>query len=165
MGRQIPLIYMDKIEYKLIPALQINDALALIRRSFNDYLSSSYSELGAHNFMAAVNAPALKSDKPDNPNMFFGAYVNGVLAGVITIFNKSHIKFLFIDKPFAGQKLAAGLIKHVSLNYFIPAGITEVTVNSSPYAQGFYKKTGFAVMQPEQEQGGIRFIPMKLTLS
>jgi predicted GNAT family N-acyltransferase len=36
-----------------------------------------------------------------------------------------------------------------------------MTVFSSPYAAGFYRKMGFADTDAEQTVNGIRFIPMK----
>ena len=42
--------------------------------------------------------------------------------------------------------------------------IRAVTVNSSPYAVGFYKKLGFVPLGPEKQADGIRFTPMRLSI-
>ena len=44
------------------------------------------------------------------------------------------------------------------------AGITHVTVNSSPYAVDFYHKIGFVDVREEIERDGIRFTPMRMEL-
>jgi predicted GNAT family N-acyltransferase len=44
------------------------------------------------------------------------------------------------------------------------SGITHVTVNSSPYAVGFYHKIGFTDVREEIEKDGIRFTPMSIEL-
>ncbi|MDN5360294.1 MAG: hypothetical protein PWQ84_1357, partial [Thermotogaceae bacterium] len=39
-----------------------------------------------------------------------------------------------------------------------------LTVNSSPYAVGFYHKMGFKDTDNELEKDGIRFVPMELSI-
>ena len=39
--------------------------------------------------------------------------------------------------------------------------IRAVTVNASPYAVGFYEKSGFVPLDKEQKANGIRFTPMR----
>ena len=41
--------------------------------------------------------------------------------------------------------------------------IRAVTVNSSPYAVGFYEKIGFQPVGPEKKADGIRVTSMRLT--
>ena len=42
--------------------------------------------------------------------------------------------------------------------------ITDISVNSSPNAVPVYEKLGFVRQQSEQENNGIRFVPMQLAL-
>lgn len=44
------------------------------------------------------------------------------------------------------------------------SSLKTVTVNSSPYAVGFYHKLGFTDISSEQIVDGIRFTPMRLEM-
>ncbi|HWQ89143.1 MAG TPA: GNAT family N-acetyltransferase, partial [Desulfitobacteriaceae bacterium] len=43
--------------------------------------------------------------------------------------------------------------------------VTEIDVNSSPYAVNIYKRMGFEQLDEEQEKDGIRFITMKKSIT
>ena len=73
--------------------------------------------------------------------------------------HQSHISLLFVDEEFhkmgVGRKLVHALCKIQR-----EIGSYRLTVNSSPYAVGFYHKVGFVDTNLEQAKDGIRFTPM-----
>ena len=48
--------------------------------------------------------------------------------------------------------------------HFRNPGLDTMSVNSGPNSVTFYEKVGFLPMAPEQEQNGIRFVPMVLSV-
>ena len=96
---------------------------------------------------------------------FWGCYQNNALAGVIALRSGQHISLLFVRERFHRLGIARKLMD-VAVDAVISEGprIRAVTVNSSPYAVGFYKKVGFVPLGPEQKADGIRFTSMRLTI-
>ena len=66
-------------------------------------------------------------------------------------------ELLHIGKNTALRLVQSGEIEALAQNPKIRA----VTVNASPYAVGFYEKSGFVPLDKEQKANGIRFTPMR----
>ncbi len=75
--------------------------------------------------------------------------------------DKTQISLLFVCEDFHRQDIAKNMLHH-ALNQLKAANekISQMTVNSSPYALEIYKKRGFRAISEIQEQNGIIFIPM-----
>lgn len=71
-----------------------------------------------------------------------------------------HISLMFVDKSFHNQGIARALFEHMHNQVKAEGKHKEMTVFSSPYAAGFYRKMGFVDTDKEQIVNGIRFIPM-----
>lgn len=129
-----------------------NEALELVLNVFMQFESPDYSPEGVASFKAFLS-DAVKITTLE----FYGAYIDGSLAGVIATRNAgNHIALLFVDgrwhRQGIGRKLFEEALKHSTLD--------TITVNSSPYAVEVYKKLGFEATDPEQMVDGIRFTPM-----
>jgi GNAT superfamily N-acetyltransferase len=83
------------------------------------------------------------------------------VVGVIALRPPCHISLLFVDKQHHHQGIARALFEHVLKSVKAKGKHKEMTVFSSPYAAGFYRKVGFIDTDAEQTVNGIRFIPMK----
>ena len=96
---------------------------------------------------------------------FWGCYLNNYLVGVIALRTGQHISLLFVRDKFHHLGVARKLI-NVAVDAVAMENpqIRAVTVNSSPYAVGFYKKLGFVPLGPEQRADGIRFTAMRLVI-
>ena len=86
------------------------------------------------------------------------------MVGIIGVRNTNHVSLLFVDRDYHRMGIASGLIRRF-IRDARTEGITYVTVNSSPYAVGFYHKIGFINLSEEIEKDGIRFTPMRLEIS
>jgi ribosomal protein S18 acetylase RimI-like enzyme len=82
------------------------------------------------------------------------------VCGVIAVRPPAHLSLLFVDSRCHNQGIARAMFEYA---LFRLSG-TEMTVNSSPYAVGFYRKMGFVETDREQTVNGIRFVPMKRSL-
>ena len=83
--------------------------------------------------------------------------------GVIALREGQHISLLFVRDKFHRLGIAGNLVRMaVSQVEMEEPKVRAVTVNSSPYAVGFYEKMGFRALGPEQKADGIRFTSMRL---
>ena len=84
--------------------------------------------------------------------------------GMLTLREKKHISLLFVDAAYHRNGIGSALIKFVAKYVVNEEGLDVLTVNSSPYAVGFYHKRGFRDTDEETIADGIRFTPMELRL-
>ena len=106
-----------------------------------------------HNMVEKVNQGEMK---------FYGCYLNQYLIGVIALRTGQHISLLFVRGKFHHLGVATKLVEIVENEVLAQnPKIRAVTVNASPYAVGFYEKSGFVPLDKEQKANGIRFTPMR----
>lgn len=79
------------------------------------------------------------------------------LAGVIVVRDGNHLFHLFVAEPFQGRGWARQLWLRVLSQ--TPHG-ARITVNATPFAQGFYERMGFIATGPSVQTRGIAFVPM-----
>ena len=90
------------------------------------------------------------------------AYYQGdKILGVIATQDTSHISLMFVDKQYHRQGIARQLFDVVRDELRRNEKVTQITVNSSPYAVKAYEHLGFSRTGEQQEKGGIIFIPMR----
>lgn len=144
------------MDIRLVQPQEIPQALALVERVFAQFEAPDYSSRGVEtfrSFLADANSIAALT--------FYGAFFPGGLAGVIATRGASHISLFFVDAPHQGKGVGRALF--AAAKAACPA--CEMTVNSSPYAVEIYKRLGFHPLSGEQVTDGIRFTPMKCTIS
>lgn len=71
---------------------------------------------------------------------------------------------LFVKKEYHRRGIARRLFQIVKERCKNLSNVKEITVNSSPYALGFYARLGFINTAEEQTVAGIKFTPMKYLL-
>lgn len=140
-----------------IRKLSVNEregALTLVLSVFMQYEAPDYTEQGIESFVKSM-----KNKDFTNALEFYGAIQNQELIGVLaTRNNGNHIALLFVKGEYHKQGIGRKLFKTV-INLSTE---NKMTVNSSPYAIGFYRKVGFLPDRDEQVIDGIRFTPMTL---
>lgn len=129
------------------------NAIKLVWKVFLEFEAPYFEEKGVIAFRNSISNPEII-----NELVIYGAYENESLIGVIATRNKgNHIALLFVDKKYhrrgIGRKLFEVVLKNSTANI--------ITVNSSPYAIGFYHKLGFVDIGREQTRDGMIFTPMK----
>ena len=85
------------------------------------------------------------------------------MVGIIGVRNETHISLLFVDSEYHKRGIATKLVRSMFDQTMRKYGKREMTVNSSPYAVGFYHKMGFVDTNTEQLTDGIRYTPMKVS--
>lgn len=128
------------------------EAASLVWETFLLFEAPEYGSEGVETFRKFItdsdNLRALK---------IYGAFDGQRLCGVAATRKAgSHISLLFVRKEFHGRGAGRMLIERIRKD--APEG--RLTVHSSPYAVGFYRRMGFEATASEQLEDGIRFIPM-----
>lgn len=88
------------------------------------------------------------------------AFVDGRLAGVVAIRDRSHLYHLFVAAEFQKRGLARTLWNHAKQAALLAGSARIFTVNSTPHAEPVYERFGFQATGPRVEANGIAFIPM-----
>ena len=131
---------------------EIPEALNLIWQVFMQFVAPEYSKEGIDEFRKSLD------DKQRTRMLkFYGAFVNGTLAGVLCMRAPQHIGGFFVRSEYQGKGFGKALFEAMKKDY----DKQEFTVHSSPYAVKIYERLGFVRTGEEQTINGLRFTPMK----
>ncbi|WP_423408137.1 GNAT family N-acetyltransferase [Heyndrickxia sp. MSNUG] len=139
---------------------EIKAALDLVWAVFQEFQAPDYSEQGIEEFQKFIFYHSNIEQYKDGKVSFWGWKEDGEMAGVIATKGKNHISMLFVKKEYHRQGIARRLFQAVEEACKNTNGISEITVNSSPFAVTVYKRLGFIETDNEQFVNGIRFTPM-----
>ncbi|MDO4482159.1 MAG: GNAT family N-acetyltransferase [Bacillota bacterium] len=131
---------------------EIPAAVSLIWDVFCRFNASDCTDEGIEEFRNAA-----ESSKSDSSVIFYGAFENGELVGALGLRLPRHISFFFVKSDRHGRGYGRNLFEAVRKEH----GGDEYTVNSSLYAENYYRRLGFETLDTEQTANGIRFVPMK----
>lgn len=140
------------------------EAMRLAWDTFVLYEAPEYTKEGIKNFKNFVNDPILKKMFVSGNYLTLAAFHNGLIIGIIGVRNENHISLLFVDSDYHRMGIARRLVTEMLNIIHVKYGVTEATVNSSPYAVGFYHKLGFYDTDYSQVADGITFTPMKIRI-
>lgn len=131
-------------------------AAALVWQVFQRFEAPEYSQEGVDSFAAFLkDRPGLLALKA------WGAWEDGALLGVLAVrAGERHVCLCFVREDWHRRGVGRALWQR----FLEEAGPGRVTVNSSPYAVGFYESLGFRAVSGEQVRDGIRFTPMERVL-
>ncbi len=139
-------------------------AMQLAWDTFLVYEAPEYDPEGVKNFHEFVKGEELKRMFALGEYRAWGAFdENDVMTGILGIRKHWHISLLFVEPRLHHQGIATQLLKN-AFSEAAQEGVNMMTVNSSPYAVGFYHKLGFTDMDKEKVTDGIRYTPMSIEL-
>lgn len=142
---------------------KLHEALELVWQVFEKYEVPDYEEMGVQTFRHFIDYHNMVEKINHGEMRFWGCYLRNYLVGVIALREGQHISLLFVRDKFHHLGIAGNLVRMaVSQVEMEEPKVRAVTVNSSPYAVGFYEKMGFRALGPEQKADGIRFTSMRL---
>lgn len=150
------------MDYKInnLKIEQLNEVLDLVKSVFDEFEAPYYSEYGIENFYKFANFDNLKKMLQENLKILVAKY-NDKIIGMVAYKDYSHISMLFVDKEYHHKGIAKELtLKMIDDCIQNNKKVVNITVNSSPYAIGFYQKLNFKEVSEEQEVDGIKFTPM-----
>lgn len=137
-----------------------DDAMALAWRIFMRFDAKDYTPEGIGSFQDFVTDTVLHRMFVMGVYQLFGAYDNGMLIGMLTLREETHISLLFVNERYHRMGIGRRLLDYVCDYVLKEEGHHHITVNAAPYAVGFYHRVGFADTNAEQVNGGIRYTPM-----
>ena len=145
---------------------EVKQALDLVNQVFSEFVAVDYSERGSKTFndYLKVKYEEVINDVQAGHKRIWGYYQNDEIIGVIATRDISHIALMFVDKKHHRQGIAKQLYDTVLSIMKQSADITQVTVNSSPYAVTIYERLGFVKTDVQQEKDGIIYVPMTHTI-
>lgn len=135
-------------------------AMKLAWDTFLIYEAVEYSKEGVKNFKDFINDPCLKRMFIAGEYKVWGAFDRDMIVGILSVRNRSHISLLFVDSDYHHRGIGAALITRLFRDAKSELGLNEITVNSAPYAVGFYHKMGFKDLEGQKETDGIIYTPM-----
>lgn len=156
----------EKYLIRELKECDIRNSLNLIWNVFEEFESPDYCAEGIKSFHEFIEYNSIIEKVKEKAIFFWGCFDCEKLIGVLAIRDLSHICMLFVDKNYHKRGVAKKLMA-IGVKYCTESkdDLTEVTVNSSPYAVEVYHKLGFKDTNVEQIVNGIRFTPMKLSIS
>lgn len=141
----------------------LDDALALVRRVFDEFEAPDYSYEGVSEFYAYINRDAVMKRMDCGELLMWGFVENHEILGVLALRGECHIALLFVDGNHHRKGIARDLLA-AAFSHCKRIGACAATVNSSPYAVEAYRRLGFVETSGEKEVNGIRFTPMACTI-
>jgi len=145
----------------------LKKAIALVNEVFSEFVAVDYSQQGIDTFESYLENKYedISTGIESGDTKMWGYYLNGEIIGVVAIRDVTHISLLFVGKEYHRRGIAGELLNTVLEYLENNEGITEITVNSSPYAVVVYEHLGFHKTGEQQEKDGIIFIPMLRSLT
>jgi GNAT superfamily N-acetyltransferase len=136
----------------------------LIKKVYDEFVSIDYSDEGNRFFYEWIK-PSKIAERQCNEINLWVAFIDSKLVGMIEIRDNKFISLLFVDKEYQGQGIAKKLFDK-SLKEIIRRDpkLDKFYVHASPYSIPIYKKMGFIEMDNMQEENGIKYLPMEMTI-
>lgn len=144
---------------------QINQALELIRKVFDECDKEDYEDMGILSFYHFIRREQIEERVKSGEMVFFGAYEESELVGVIAMRGGLSCEPAICRKKTAeaGDREKTDSARSGVLPGENPQ-LKAITVSASPKGKRAYEAMGFRALTPEQEKQGMRFTPMRLEL-
>ena len=141
--------------------LEKSKALQLIGDVFEEFVAYRFDAEGVNEFRNYIEYDSIKRMLDNSEMIMSGCFHYDKIIGVIAVKPPGRISLLFVDKRYHRQGVADALYRKIVEHCSKNDACSEITVHSSLYAVEAYKRLGFETTDTEQEQKGIRFVPMK----
>lgn len=154
----------DKLSYSVRAAYrnEWQEAIALAWRTFLKFEAPDYPQQGITSFREFITDTTLYRMFVIGNYQMFVATTDNKIIGMLTLRSINHISLLFVDELYHNKGVARELIRKACEFLKQEVGnMNTITVNSSPYAVGFYHKVGFCNIGEETMKDGIIYTPMK----
>lgn len=128
--------------------------------TFMKFEASVYTSEGVENFREFIRDDTLEMMFRNGEYRLFVAVDKGVIVGIISLRDINHISLLFVDADYHKKGIGRRLMETVEKYLTEETDAEYMTVNSSPYAVGFYHRVGFEDTDEEKTTDGITYTPM-----
>jgi GNAT superfamily N-acetyltransferase len=136
----------------------------LIKKVYDEFVSIDYSDEGNRFFYEWIK-PSKIAERQCNQINLWVAFIDLKLVGLIEIRDNKYISLLFVDKDYQGHGIAKKLfIKSLKEIIQRDPKLDKFYVHASPYSIPIYKKLGFIETDNMQEENGMKYLPMEMTI-
>lgn len=144
---------------------QLSKALDLVWQVFQEYDREDYEDMGIRTFEHFISRENMERMMDAGELVFFGAYEENILVGVIAMRDGFHISLLFVRGEYQRRGIAKCLIRRGVAHCLEETNPPQhITVNASPKGRRAYEAMGFYPLTGEQKKEGMRFTPMRIDL-
>ncbi len=159
---------MDNIVIRKITADEVESAMALALEVFMEFEAPDYGPSGVETFKKdIVENPEYLENARQGLCPIYGAFDGDKIVALMGMrSSKTHINLVFTKKAYHRQGIARAIFHYLLQEVLAENPTLEtLTLNASPYGLPFYLKLGFTPVSEEQVINGIRFTPMKYSIS
>ena len=157
-------IQEDKYTFRMAVENDWEPAMKLAWETFLIFEAQEYGEEGTESFRDFISDQWLKNMFLKGEYQMMVALHEDKVIGFISVRNRSHISLLFVNKKYHRRGIGSTLIEKMGEYLITEVGVDYMTVDSAPYAIGFYHKLGFWDLAPCQNKKGIIYTSMKKNL-
>ena len=144
-----------------IDSPRVPEALGLVRAVFQEHVAPLYASEGMSEFERYASIDAQAKRLASGYTLFVAEEDGERVVGVAELRESAHLSMLFVETAHQRKGVGRSLLSAILARCRSEApDFSELTVHASPNSVGAYRQLGFMPQGPEQEQNGIRFIPM-----
>ena len=174
---------MDDFLIRAMRAGDVARVSGMIQASFHRFIAHDYTPEGLKKFLEETSVDGISRILGEWPLLLVSeggadnerSVVSGMtglrrknhmfISGMIGMRRRNHISLFFVDTRWHGKGVGRLLLKEaIQQTLQNNPDVTTITVNSSPFAVGFYEKMGFQRRGPERYMDGMLVNPMVLHL-
>ena len=141
---------------------EVLDALHLVWEVFAQDVAPLYTAEGVASFQDFIRYPNIEKKMQAEGLALFGAFEGPQMLGAGGILPTGHIALLFVRREYQHRGIGKALLMEMCSFAVQVYGVQKFTVNASPGAVDAYRHMGMHDTAPEQNAGGMRFIPMEM---
>ncbi len=131
------------------------DNISALIKSVARFFTLHPQGVGAEEFLRSIEPDAIRGYIAAPNFMYWAAFENDSLAGVVAVRDASHLYHLFVGEAFQRRGLARQLWEHARNTAMAAGNHDRMTVNSTPFAVPVYERFGFTTTGPRVETKGI----------
>lgn len=154
--------HKNNVEVRRIGVSETDKVFQLIWETFQDFVAPDYTQEGIDQFYSEfIQGETFRKKVTEGTESMYGAYWNGVLAGVLLISPNHTISCIFVKGCYHRKGIGSELL-HTVMKELYQQGVEKIKLNASPYAVPFYHKMGFTDTGVQSVYKGIVYTPMEL---
>lgn len=155
---------MPPVEYRrLLPDEEVAVS-ELLLTTFHRFVAPGYAPEGITEFERLARPEAI-AERARSGHLVLVAVEGPDPVGVIEVRDNRHLSLLFVAARAHRRGIARELVQRArAVARAARPGLSRITVNSSRYAVGFYRKLGFIAVGAQKTENGMVLVPMALDL-
>jgi len=155
---------VPQVEIRIADVSDDERIAALINPLAEKFILCDFAAAGRVRFLSD-HTPAAIAERLRKGFRYRVAICEGELVGVVGVRDNAHLFHLFVAEAFQHRGLAHRLWEGIMVECLRAGNPGVFTVNSSRFAVPVYERFGFTGTGPEQNVGGVLFLPMRLDIS